>query len=95
MDEAGLDVYQSVTPPGGDLQTVFSFQCDEPYFKVSGPPRSTTDFDIYLCLDDRLPVNAANCPGVAASISIYGHSNAAGTEAVGAVFWFYTHHPNL
>jgi hypothetical protein len=141
---SGLDVYQTVTLRGGDFDTFFSFQWDEPYFKVSGAPGSASDYDIFLCLDDTQPVNAANCPvGSAnanigsdpievlgarviggnltvylaisrfsgasnnllkivafgsstfsfnewntASATIYGHSNAAGAVAVGAVFYY-------
>jgi hypothetical protein len=141
---SGTDVYQTVTLRGGDLDTFFSFQWNEPYFKVSGSPGSASDYDIFICLDDTQPVNAANCPGFSvnanlggdpievfggtvsggnltaylaisrfrgasnnllknvafggsafsfnewntASASIYGHSNAAGTEAVGAVFYY-------
>ena len=141
---SGTDVYQTVTLRGGDLDTVFSFQWDEPYFKVSGAPGSASDYDIFICLDDTQPVNALNCPGFSAnanvgsdpievlggtvsggnltaylaisrfsgasnnllkivafggstfsfnewntaSASIFGHSNAAGAEAVGAVFYY-------
>jgi len=142
----GTDVYQTVTLRGGDLDTVFSFQWNEPYFKVSGAPGSASDYDIFICLDDTQPVNAVNCPGFSAntnlggdpievfggtvsggnltaylaisrysgasnnllknvafggstftfnewntaSASLYGHSNAAGAEAVGAVFYYNT-----
>jgi len=141
---AGSDVYQMVTLRGGGFTTVFSFQWDEPYFKVSGAPGSASDYDIFLCLDDTQPVNAANCPVISAngnvgsdpievlgaavsggnltvylaisrfsgasnnllknvafgsrtfsfdewntaSASSYGHTNAAGAEAVGAVFYY-------
>ncbi len=44
---AGIDIFQSVTVPEGSGFTM-SFQWDEPFFSVSGPPGSSTDLDIFV-----------------------------------------------
>ena len=42
----GVDLQQSLTLTG--LQTNLSFQWDEPFFSVSGPPGSASDLDVIL-----------------------------------------------
>ncbi len=44
---AGVDPFQSITVPVG-AEVIFSFQWDERYFSVSGPPGSATDYDIFV-----------------------------------------------
>ena len=146
----GVDDLQTVT--FGNGFTIFSFQWDEPFFSVSGPPGSASDMDLlFYDMDGNLlpflpfnlplvvfqgfsdnifsgdPVEVAGvlnlgpavqlqvglelfagpAPNVVkyvyfdgapttvdefdtASGSVYGHSNAAGAEAVGATAWFNT-----
>ncbi len=43
---AGVDIYQAVTFPPG--MTTISFQWDQPFASVSGPPGATTDMDICI-----------------------------------------------
>ncbi len=55
----GVSIFQQITlPPGG---TTISFQWDEPYFSVSGPPGSASDYDLFVC---PTPVLNLACLGV-------------------------------
>lgn len=54
----GVDVTQSLvlTPADGLNQTSMSFQWDEPFFSVSGPPGSASDVDVVMFDDAGNPV---------------------------------------
>ena len=69
---AGVDVYQTITLPAGPagVTTPITFQWDEPFYSVSGPPGSASDYDIWICLSDTQPVNATNCPVVGANANL-------------------------
>ena len=71
---AGVDIYQTITLP----DATFSFQWDEPYFQVSGAPGSSTDYDLWICVDDTQPVNGFNCP-------VSGTTKNSGTDPIEVV----------
>ncbi len=55
----GVDVLQNITVPEGS-GVILSFQWNEPYFSVSGPPGSASDFDIYIVDDPPVNILAAS-----------------------------------
>ena len=59
-----IDVKQSVTIPAGEDITL-SFQGDDPFFSVSGPPGADTDLDIYLLDSAGTPVASSTNPNLA------------------------------
>ncbi len=44
----GVDDCQQITLPGGGQGSIVSFQWDQPFFSVGGPPGSQSDLDIVL-----------------------------------------------
>ncbi len=81
----GIDTCQQITLPGGGQLSSVSFQWDQPFFSVGGPPGSQSDLDIVLtdAACNNLTIRGADGNVGGDPVEVFGVINRGQTAAFG------------